>query len=186
MAQMVKHLPTMRETWVWSLGQEDPLERAMAARSSILDWEILRPEEPVRRQSRGSRRVRHDWASNTYTSKEAAWTSNPDLYITPYTCTSTPPPIHQLLPMAMWEGSHITNKERRKIPSWECAWVTSACGYKLNMEGSCVTVTLGGPLKDGGDRKSLQQEEPWDVHLVIWVVCKDNGLRFEHVWTHGQ
>ena len=45
---MVKNLPTMQETWVRSLGQEDPLEGGMAAHSSILDWKILWPEEPVR------------------------------------------------------------------------------------------------------------------------------------------
>ena len=39
-AQMVKHLPTMWETWVQSLGQEDPLEKEMAAHSSTLDWKI--------------------------------------------------------------------------------------------------------------------------------------------------
>ena len=39
MAQMVKNLPVMQETWVWSLGQEDPLEKGMATHSSILAWE---------------------------------------------------------------------------------------------------------------------------------------------------
>ena len=39
-AQMVKHLPTMWETWVQSLGQEDPLDKEMAAHSSTLDWKI--------------------------------------------------------------------------------------------------------------------------------------------------
>ena len=40
MAQMVKRLPTMQETWVRSLGWEDPLEKEMATRSSTLDWKI--------------------------------------------------------------------------------------------------------------------------------------------------
>ena len=44
MAQMVKHLPAMQETWVRSLGQEDPLEKGMAAHSSILAWRIPWPE----------------------------------------------------------------------------------------------------------------------------------------------
>ena len=52
-AQMVKRLPTMRETWVWSLGQEDPLEKEMATHSSIFTWEISWTEEPGRLQSRG-------------------------------------------------------------------------------------------------------------------------------------
>ena len=40
MAQMVKHLPAMQETWVQSLGQQDPLEKEMATHSSILTWKI--------------------------------------------------------------------------------------------------------------------------------------------------
>ena len=47
-AQMVKCLPTMWETWVQSLGQEDPLEKEMAIHSSTLAWKILWTEEPGR------------------------------------------------------------------------------------------------------------------------------------------
>ena len=50
---MVKNLPAMQETWVQSLGQEDPLEKGMATHSSILVWRILRTEEPGRLQSIG-------------------------------------------------------------------------------------------------------------------------------------
>ena len=63
-AQMVKHLSTMRETWVWSLGQEDLLEKAMAPHSSILAWRIPWMEEAGGLQSMGSQRVRHDWATS--------------------------------------------------------------------------------------------------------------------------
>ena len=59
-AQMVKHLPAMQETWVWSLGWEDPLEKEMAIHSSTLAWKIPRMEEPGRLQSMGSQRVRHN------------------------------------------------------------------------------------------------------------------------------
>ena len=52
-AQMVKHLPTMRETRVQSLGQEDLLEKEMATHSSILAWKIPFTEEPVWLQSMG-------------------------------------------------------------------------------------------------------------------------------------
>ena len=57
MAQTVKHLPTMRETWVRSLGGEDPLEKEMAMHSSILAWKISWTEEPGGLQSMGSQRV---------------------------------------------------------------------------------------------------------------------------------
>ena len=53
-AQMVKRVPAIRETRVRSLGWEDPLEKEMATRSSILAWRIPRTEEPGRLQSMGS------------------------------------------------------------------------------------------------------------------------------------
>ena len=59
-AQMVKHLPTMRETQVQSLGREDLLKKEMATHSSIRAWKIPRMEEPGRLQSMVSQRVGHD------------------------------------------------------------------------------------------------------------------------------
>ena len=59
MAQLVKNLPAMQETWVPSLSWEDPLEKEMAAHSSILAWKIPWTKEPGRLQS-GSQRVGHD------------------------------------------------------------------------------------------------------------------------------
>ena len=52
-AQLVKNLPAVRETWVQSLGQEDPLEKEMTTRSRILAWRIPWTEEPGRLQSMG-------------------------------------------------------------------------------------------------------------------------------------
>ena len=63
-AQRLKHLPEMRETQVWSLGREDPLEKEVATHSSILAWRIPWREEPGRLQSMGSQRVGHDWATS--------------------------------------------------------------------------------------------------------------------------
>ena len=54
---MVKRLPAVQETWVQSLGQEDPLEKEMVTHSGILAWRIPWMEEPGRLQSRGSQRV---------------------------------------------------------------------------------------------------------------------------------
>ena len=65
-AQTVKNLPAMQESWVWSLGQEDPLEKRMATHSSTLVWRIPWTEEPGRIQSMGSQRVGHNWVTNTY------------------------------------------------------------------------------------------------------------------------
>ena len=60
MAQMVKHLSTMQETQVRSVGQEDPLEKEMAIHSSTIAWKIPWTEEPGRLQSMRSQRVGHD------------------------------------------------------------------------------------------------------------------------------
>ena len=60
MVQMVKNLPATRETWVQSLGQEDPLKKEMATHSSILAWRIPWTEDPGGVQSMGSQRVGHD------------------------------------------------------------------------------------------------------------------------------
>ena len=57
MAQTVKCLPAVRETWVQSLGQEDPLEKEVATSSSTLAWKIPWTEEPGGLQSTGSQRV---------------------------------------------------------------------------------------------------------------------------------
>ena len=59
-AQMVKHLPAMQETWVQFLGWEDPLEKEMATHSSTLAWKIPWIEEPGRLQSMVSQRVGHN------------------------------------------------------------------------------------------------------------------------------
>ena len=61
--QTVKLLSAMWETWVRSLGQEDPLEKEIAIHSSTLAWKIPWTEEPDRLQSMGSQRVGHKWSS---------------------------------------------------------------------------------------------------------------------------
>ena len=63
-AQRLKHLPAMRETWVRSLHQEDPLEKEMAIHSSIFAWRIPWTEEPGGLQSTGSQRVQHNWVTS--------------------------------------------------------------------------------------------------------------------------
>ena len=54
MAQTVKNLPVMQETWVQSLGEEDPLEKGIATHSSILTWRVLWTEKPGGLQPIGS------------------------------------------------------------------------------------------------------------------------------------
>ena len=63
--QLLKNLPAVQETWVRSLGWEDPLEKEMATQSSILAWKISWTEEPGGLQSMGSQRVGNDGVTNT-------------------------------------------------------------------------------------------------------------------------
>ena len=71
--QMVKNLPVIRETWDWSLGWEDPLEKEMATDSSILAWRI--PEEPGGVRPTGSERVRHGWVTKSTAQVESEGTT---------------------------------------------------------------------------------------------------------------
>ena len=64
MAQTVKRLSTMRETWVRSLDREDPLEKEMAIHSSTTAWKIPWTEEHGRLQSMGLQKVGHDWVTS--------------------------------------------------------------------------------------------------------------------------
>ena len=67
LAQMVKNLPAVQETWIWSLGWEDPLEKGMATHSSILDWRIPGTEELAGLQSIRLQRVGHNWSNLAHT-----------------------------------------------------------------------------------------------------------------------
>ena len=59
-AQTVRNLPAIRETWIQSLGREDPLEKEMAIHSSILAWEIPWTEKPGELQSEGLQRLEYN------------------------------------------------------------------------------------------------------------------------------
>ena len=61
MVQKLTNLPAVQETWVWSLGREDPLQNGMVAHSSILGWRILWAEKPGMLPSRWLQRAKHDW-----------------------------------------------------------------------------------------------------------------------------
>ena len=79
-AQRIKRLPAMQETWVRSLGWEDPLEKEMATHPSVLAWRIPWTEEPGGLQSMGLQRVGHDWATSlTHSLKEIEVCSKLDL-----------------------------------------------------------------------------------------------------------
>ena len=65
-AQIIKNLPAVQETWLQSPGLEDPLEKGMTTHSSILAWRIPWREESGGLHSMGSQRFRHNWVTNTF------------------------------------------------------------------------------------------------------------------------
>ena len=69
---MVKHLPAMQVTWVWSLGWEGPLEKGMATHSSIPAWRIPWTEEPGGLHSKGWQKVRHNWEAKQQQQQQQA------------------------------------------------------------------------------------------------------------------
>ena len=74
-AQTVKCLPAMRETWVRSLGREDPMEKKMATHPSTLAWKIPWTKEPDRLQSMGLQRFGYGWATSLSLNSSRCWAS---------------------------------------------------------------------------------------------------------------
>ena len=92
-AQRLKRLPPMRETWVPSLGREGPLEKEMVTHYSILAWRIPWTEKPGRLQSTGSQRVGHDWA----------------------TSLSLSPSLHNTCPSSVWLRGFLRGISRAQV-----------------------------------------------------------------------
>ena len=120
-AQTIKRLPTMRETWVQSLGWEDLSEKEMATHSNILVWKIPRIEEPGRLQSMGSQRVRHDWVTSL--THSLLWLCTINRKLKPgwrHTCLQ-----HSLLRFSAhcWDLLFII-KDSFKFSTahWQCTW----------------------------------------------------------------
>ena len=132
MAQLVKNPPAMWETWVWSLGWEDPLEKGKATHSSILAWRI-----PWTIQSMGLQRVGHDWATNTTSyiyMKFYGFKSTPYQFI----WTSRGPGRKAFLILYRWNHrlkvvrwfiqSH-RGSQWKWVKAWSSTQYTTACGH---------------------------------------------------------
>ena len=110
-AQMVKNLTTMWETWVPYLGQEDPLEKEMATHPSILACRIPWPEEPGGLQSTWLQRVGHDWVSNTFTLSiihESTLQSIPNYFKAPIISIASSPCLVSII--SSQSDTHLHNK----------------------------------------------------------------------------
>ena len=119
-AQTVKHLPTMWETRVQSLGREDLLEKEMLTHSSILAWKIPWTEKPGRLQSMGSQRVGHDWETSLSLSHTHAAAAK-SLQSCPTLCDpidGSPPgsPVHKCIHIYTHMYTHL-------YTHYCCCWV---------------------------------------------------------------
>ena len=138
-AQMVKCLPTTRETWVRSLGWEDLVEKEMATHSSTLAWKITWTEEPGRLQSTGSWRVGHNWATFTLLSQE-------DRQGSPGAgCTRA---VARALESDAWPGRKWSNGRQSK---YEVPWGTR------RKPGEPVGAKVGGKLEGKGRESFLRR-----------------------------
>ena len=117
-AQMVKHLPTMWETLVRSLGQEDPLEKEMAIHSSTLVWEIPWTENPGGLQSMGSQRVGHDWATSLHFT--LSHFSQVRFFVTPWTVSLPSSSVHGILQERILERVVMPSS---RGSSWPRDWI---------------------------------------------------------------
>ena len=133
-AQMVKNLPTMWETWVLSLGQKDPLEKEMATHSSILAWRIPWTEEPDRLQSMGCKE-----------SDTIEWLFNALLLDNPSLCP------HVVFVWATLFGSSTWNSpaESLLLSNKPCPPLPGPGGkapWDVNWSPSCLTSCPGSPI----------------------------------------
>ena len=126
---MVKKLPAMQETKVWSLGREDPLEKGMSTYSSTLAWRIPWTEEPGRLQSMGLQRVGHDWATSlhftfSYAKMDVGRKDCEIKGLMSFSSTAGAWEYHNVLWESCWiwgpwTGEWCTNKVGKKGPEWE-------------------------------------------------------------------
>ena len=119
LAQMVTNPPATQETWVWSLGWEDPLEEGTTTHSSILAWKIPWTEAPCGLQSMGSQRVRHNRATKHSTAQLAisptCWISS--IHFTGYQQSHGPENLYMKFRTKSRCNNRSHNKNRNKRTS---------------------------------------------------------------------
>ena len=167
-AQLVKNLPAMWETWVQSLGWEDPLEEGMATHSSILVWRIPWTEEPGGPQSMGSQRVRHDWVIK-HSTHAACGIS------VPWPATKPQPRQWKCWILTTRRPGDLHSRIRRQNFSW-WPWVSERMDNNSSCRAISVQLSLGtlwAPCGPGGHRSEQSPTIPW---LLVWTVTKHSGL----------
>ena len=156
---MVQCLPTVWETWVRSLSQEDPLEKEMATHSSTLAWNIPWMEERNRLQSMGSQRVGHDWVTSLY------FRFPHSSVVTKSTCNAADPGSIPGLGRSTGEGidyplqyswASLVAQLEKNAPAMQETWVWSL-GWEDHLEKG--TATHSSILAFGNDLFSKKKKK---------------------------
>ena len=166
-AQTVKRLPTMQETWVWSLGREAPLEKEMATHSSTLAWRIPWTEEPCRLQSVGSQRVGHDWATSLPSTSFLPYKLCKYLEIIMYLSTG-----HLvLLLVSIWAKEYALNPVKN-LSEFKVDFSL----LKANLFGSAVVKNPPANAGDARDMGKLPWRRRWQP-TPVFLPGKSHGQR---------
>ena len=133
---VVKNPPAKQETHVWSLSQEDPLEKEMASHSSILAWKIPWTEEPGRLQSMGLQRVRHDWVTHFHFLFSSLSLFNEYIFSWTY-----PPYLLTLVPLFLLSFC-FTLPKKKTFFSKLLVWLSVMCFQLLSPPSHCFTFKI--------------------------------------------
>ena len=157
----------MRETWVRSLGREDPLEKEMATHSSILAWRIPWTEEPGGLQSMGSQRVGHDWVTSLHFTLVKAWKGEVESFLTRapgYRACSHTPGALRCLPF--WRAGTASRSSLCPSASSGINQVTGQEHQRPRGGGIC------GQSEISHSSPRSAHERPWDlVHQGDLLRC---------------
>ena len=181
-AQTVKNLPVTRETRVWSLSWEVPLEKGMAIHSSILAWRIPWTEKPGGLQSAGLKRVRHDWATHTHTQVWMWELDSKEGWMLKNWCL-------QIMVLGKTLESPLDSKEIQPVNSeWNHLWIfigRTAAEVSILWPPDVRSQPIG---KDPDAGKDWGQEKKWvtEDEMVGWY-HQLNGYEFEQTpGYHGR
>ena len=166
MAQRVKSLPVVQETWVWSLGWEDLLEEEMATHSSILAWKISWKEEPGTLQSMGWRRVGHNWETSL------------SFLRNPYLCSIilVPSILLQWVVLTLFKTQMPEGDEEYLLSSEKCTDEhTSFCIKDQESVGKPESQVINACCFH------------WEIYIYIMYACKHNIFIYNlgiYIYTH--
>ena len=196
-AQTVKKPPAMRETWVRSLGREDPLEEGMATHSSILTWRIPWTEEPGGLQSMGSQRVGHDWVTDTFF-HFSLWGYLP-VIVAGQTQESGGKDSESVSPQLGWADKSLdqTAGPEGETPRW--GWVPEWTGSLARRHLRLLSGSLSFQDPQGAHEKALKEAKLLSSHVTpgetgwvpglqwrdgcAWDSQSSTTLELGHVWN---